>query len=54
MICEDCDGEGRRWYEVMRYGGPPGAYSPFEEVFATCETCGGTGEATEDEDHEDV
>jgi DnaJ-class molecular chaperone len=52
-ICPECDGDGQRWYEVKRYGGPPGAYSPFEDVFMTCERCDGTGEVRcEEEDDE--
>lgn len=53
MICPECGGDGQRWYEVKRYGGPPGAYSPFEDVFMTCEQCDGTGEVWDEEENDD-
>lgn len=49
VICPECDGHGQLFYEVMRYGGPPGAYSPFDEVLMDCELCEGSGEIADEE-----
>ena len=42
--CPECNGEGRREYEVMEYGGAPGAYSPYRDVMLECQRCNGDGE----------
>ena len=47
--CPECGGEGQAYYEVMMYGGPPGAYSPYEEKLLECQKCQGTGELEIDE-----
>ena len=50
--CPECNGEGRREYEVMEYGGLPGAYSPFKDVMLECQRCNGEGEIIiEEEDY---
>ena len=50
--CPECNGEGRREYEVMEYGGGPGAYSPYRDVVLECQRCNGDGEILpEDEDY---
>lgn len=51
--CPECGGEGKAIYEVKQYGGPPGAYSPFEEKELECQQCHGAGEL-EVSDEDDV
>lgn len=54
--CSECLGAGEREYEVMCYGGPPGAYSPYQDVVMECHVCQGSGEIDIEEefDEEDV
>lgn len=42
--CPECDGEGEREYETIRYGLGPGAYSPYQDVMMECHVCQGSGE----------
>ena len=51
--CDECGGEGQAMYEVTRYGGGPGAYSPFEDVMMECQKCRGVGYVEVEEEYED-